>query len=106
MLLWHQALHPSSTKLGMLVAAGASGACLALLEAPGAAASERICALGILLGVVRAGEAGRMDVAGAHTAKVCHMREGGLRLCTRVIPCRFPRAIEQERCCAPDIPAT
>ena len=70
MLLWHHALRPSGAKLGALVAAGAPGACLALLEAPGAAAPERICALGILLGVARAGEAGRIDVAGARTARV------------------------------------
>ena len=75
MLLWHHALRPSSAKLGALVAAGAPSACLALLEAPGAGAPERVCALGILLGVARAGEAGRMDVACARTAKV--------RLCKR-----------------------
>ena len=79
MLLWHHALHPSSTKLGVLVAAGAPGACLALLEAPGGAASEHVCALGILLGVACSGEAGRMDVAGAHTAKVCDIHGGDLR---------------------------
>lgn len=70
MLLWHHALRPSSAKLGALVAAGAPAACLALLEAPGAGAPERVCALGILLGVARAGEAGRMDVAGARAARV------------------------------------
>ena len=81
MLLWHHALRPSSAKLGALVAAGAPGACLALLEAPGAAAPERVCALSILLGVARAGEAGRMDIASARTAKV--------RLCTGA---RTPRS--------------
>lgn len=75
MLLWHHALRPSSAKVGALVAAGASGACLAVLEAPGAGAPERVSALGILLGVARAGEAGRMDVAGARTARV-RLRNG------------------------------
>ena len=74
-LLWHHALTPGAGKLAALVAASAAGACLGVLEAPGAAAPERCCALGILAGVARAGEAGRADVAAARTRKVgpdCH----------------------------------
>ncbi len=70
MLLWHHALNPGAGKLTALVAASAAGACLGVLEAPGAAAPERCCALGILAGVARAGEAGRADVAAARTRKV------------------------------------
>jgi len=69
-LLWHHALNPGAGKLAALVAAGAAGACLGMLEAPGATAPERCCALGILAGVARAGEAGRADVAAARTRKV------------------------------------
>ena len=68
--LWHHALHPSAAKLATLVASGVAGVCLAVLEAPGTAASERCCALGILLGIARTGEAGRTDLATAHAPKV------------------------------------